>query len=479
MIPILDALKSSLTVLQHRFRRRLSSITSSLTKGLTSLPDDLLPLIFEFATPPGEGSSRQAVWLSHVSRRFRSIALETRCLWTTFDGNATAEELDAFITRSGNHRDLDIVIHGTMSNGKLHDFLDVCLPMASHWSTLTVASSNDLDTLSTVDAVLQCMFDCRPPDELVFPQLHTLRLKQRRPIADTGVNTWTTAEKFVPNWTTPALCVIQCDEYIPRFSQSYAALRVFSTSVSLVTDEYPTQFEDLLLFIASASGITTLDLTICTIVNFTQSLLLTNTSCPSITSLTLEFPSLFLSGGTTELLYPLMHSLDLPNLETFSASVEIRYDDLVDDPEHSYALDHVLFSLLGPGNHPSLTSLSVELKPTDAVKDWRWRSVENRVLDIPLHEIPQVATLSVKTFTKIKFSRLGVVANGDCSALRELRLHECKRLDVEAIERVIESLKEVKAWDALRSLKLERCGMDLGYEDLVKMTGDKMLFYLH
>ncbi len=61
------------TVLQaiddaHRFDTR--------PKGIASLPDELLPIIFEFAVrAEGRMGATQAIRLSHVSRRFRSIAL--------------------------------------------------------------------------------------------------------------------------------------------------------------------------------------------------------------------------------------------------------------------------------------------------------------------------------------------------------------------------------------------------------------------
>ncbi len=227
---ILDGLKWSLTLLQRCFRRRssLSPITSALSKGLASLPDELLSAIFEYAAPPSpDEGSRQAVWLSHVSRRFRSVAprklsrntmLMDDSGWERYGGR-----VGTFIGHSGQYTDLHIIIHGSMDAGELRNFLNVCLPMASRWSSLTVPSSVDLDELFTVDAVLQDMFDCRSK-ELVLPRLHTFDIKQYRSIADTGVDTWAT-EKFVPDWTTPGLHAIHCDEYIPVYSPSYTLLR--------------------------------------------------------------------------------------------------------------------------------------------------------------------------------------------------------------------------------------------------------------
>ncbi len=278
-----------------------------LSKGIASLPDELLSLIFEFTACPGEGT-RQGVWLSHVSRRFRVVALEVRHLWTTLDGNATENELRACITRSGSETDLHIVIHGTMSNSQFHTFLDMCLPMAPRWSTLTASSLLDVDIPYTVDALLLDMFDHRRQQDLVFPRLQQLRVKQCRSGAiNTGVDTWST-EQFIPSWITPDLRVMRCDEHIPVPSPSYSALRMFTTSFSLVTEEYEFQFQDLLFLLASLSAVAVLDLTIRTSVNVLRPLHLTSTLCPSVTSLTLSFPSFVFPRGVDEIVYPFIHS---------------------------------------------------------------------------------------------------------------------------------------------------------------------------
>ncbi len=93
----------------------------------------------------------------------------------------------------------------------------------------------------------------------------------------------------------------------------------------------------------------------------------------------------------------------MPNLVDLSISVELRYDDLVDDDpeEDSDALrDDLVSALLPPPHlHPHLTSISIILSHTDEGKDWRWNRARDRLLVIPLHMIPHVSTLTVTTFT--------------------------------------------------------------------------------
>ncbi len=123
-----------------------------------------------------------------------------------------------------------------------------------------------------------------------------------------------------------------------------------------------------------------------------------------------------------------MASLQMPNLAIYNVSVEIRYEDLVNDEDNPHALNAILTGLLpGPTayGHPNLTSFSIELKHTEGRRDWRWCSVENKILEIPLQKIPQVATLSVKMFTKLEMG-------GEIVALRELRLLDCKQFDLDS-----------------------------------------------
>jgi len=81
-ITILEDFLESATQLRSRFDHSLEPVVSALSKGLTSLPDELLALIFECTMTP-DAEPQQAIWLSHVSRRFRRVALGDPNLWTT------------------------------------------------------------------------------------------------------------------------------------------------------------------------------------------------------------------------------------------------------------------------------------------------------------------------------------------------------------------------------------------------------------
>lgn len=289
------------------------------------------------------------------------------------------------------------------------------------------------------------------------------------------MNSWA-AERFLPSWTTPNLHVIHCDEYIPQTSSSYASLDSFTTSISLDTENYPSQFGILLAFLGSEPTIKDVKLTVNVLINILQPLQLASALCASLTSLRLHFSSFIFPAGTDELMEPLIRSLSMPNLASFSASVEFRYSDLVDlhdDDEDSGALHDLVRALLpDPNTHTSLTSLNIDFTHTEATKDWEYHISEKNI-SIPLDRIPHVATLSVKTFGQLRFSRQSNTGSEVESSLRELRLHECEQVDEECLKGMIASLKDVGAWDKLKSFKMEHCFWD--YNDVLKIVGAERL----
>ncbi len=111
-------------------------------KGIASLPDELFALIFKIAAL--SNGTGQAVLLSHVSRRFREVALGEHHLWATLHSGATRDELETFISRSGFNTDLHVVIHVTPRYFNPHAFISVCWPTAQRWKTLTISEADDL-----------------------------------------------------------------------------------------------------------------------------------------------------------------------------------------------------------------------------------------------------------------------------------------------------------------------------------------------
>ncbi|TDL17480.1 hypothetical protein BD410DRAFT_549374 [Rickenella mellea] len=113
-----------------------------LEHGIIHLPDELLALTLEMGHHLRY--DRFALSMSHVSRRFRQVALRTPLLWTRFSGDYSDDQIQAFISRSG-HLNLEISSH--MYGPQMLSYL---LPLSSRWSSIPRIDEN---TESWIDSV--------------------------------------------------------------------------------------------------------------------------------------------------------------------------------------------------------------------------------------------------------------------------------------------------------------------------------------
>lgn len=76
MVSMLKPLMNIALDLQHQYQQSLQPIMSKVSKSFTSLPEELLPIIFELAVfAEGDNGAKQAIKLTHVFRTFKRIAL--------------------------------------------------------------------------------------------------------------------------------------------------------------------------------------------------------------------------------------------------------------------------------------------------------------------------------------------------------------------------------------------------------------------
>ncbi|TDL24463.1 hypothetical protein BD410DRAFT_89964 [Rickenella mellea] len=121
------------------------AIPLSLQCGIRTLPGETIQRIFELACEGGNGQDpgphhKFPIKLSHINRRFRSLALQAPYIWANLSTQLTAEGLRAFITRSKSV-DLSIYIydssdaHGS-GHGEppLEDFLHTIIQHKERWS---------------------------------------------------------------------------------------------------------------------------------------------------------------------------------------------------------------------------------------------------------------------------------------------------------------------------------------------------------
>lgn len=141
IVSILEPLRTIALELQKQFKQSLVQVITNLSEGIASLPDELLSPIFKYAVRAQEHlGAIQAVRLSHVSRRFRQIALEERNLWTTLRSNASKEEQETFHTRSGTFTDLHAYVHLAPDGEGINSdvFTKTFGAKISRWKTLSL-----------------------------------------------------------------------------------------------------------------------------------------------------------------------------------------------------------------------------------------------------------------------------------------------------------------------------------------------------
>ncbi len=322
------------------FERHLEVTISKLSKGFASLPDELLALIFKYATHHEQEGTRHAFWLSHISRRFRRIVLGDRSLWSTqlLRYDSTKENIERCIHRSGNDSDLHIVINNNrMINFSACDsFIGICQPSASRWRSLTLVGEWEEEDgdLNLGDTLRQLLYR----RHLVLPQLHELCLIQRHHNLTAGAPLWYPSSGF-PNfarpWVTPNLRVMRCTQYIPPRSCPFGSITHFILSLTLLPGDAYIQVEELCMFLTSMAGLTEFDLELqthdsCTAgydlredLEFVHPFL-----CASLTAFRLHVSGLSLPSGIYSLLTPFTEALQMPRLKHLSLSVDLRFTDV-------------------------------------------------------------------------------------------------------------------------------------------------------
>ncbi len=198
------------------FERRLAPIIPKLSNGLASLPDELLRLIFQFATHHEQEGTRHAMWLSHVSRRFRKLVLADRSLWSTqfLAYDTSKENIEEFIRRSGKDTDLHIVMGDNSMIEELvaKDFWGACLPFASQWRTFAVVGDWNREYSNVMTKLGGSLGKFLVWHHLVLPRLHELSINHQHYKEPSVELMWYSSTLFFPSetWVTPNLRIVRC-----------------------------------------------------------------------------------------------------------------------------------------------------------------------------------------------------------------------------------------------------------------------------
>ncbi|TDL15110.1 hypothetical protein BD410DRAFT_809204 [Rickenella mellea] len=173
---------------QERLRRRLRTLRKAsmplvLEDGINRLPDELLVYIFEIGRSmnvPGDPSSFSSIHVSHVSLRFRRIALQTPSLWTTIHKVYGECQIREFIARSGG-LDLDIKMHELNARiSKCHSFLKAMKDTSRRWSSFCLTDMKEAAWPTmvelSIDSITPKTFLFNSQQEFLFPIASTIKL---------------------------------------------------------------------------------------------------------------------------------------------------------------------------------------------------------------------------------------------------------------------------------------------------------------
>lgn len=481
MVQFSKAIMTSASTLLDLYTRKLDCVSLKLSKGLASLPDELLGIILKFATQHEEEGTRYAVWLSYVSRRFRRIILGDHSLWSTLCiwHDTTREIIERCIYRSGEDTDLHVVLNYNrfIDSSAVRNFImNTCASSASRWRSLTLVGDWNEDVGSvTISQVMDHLTRQHP---LLLPRLDELSISEQCYHELEGRPFWNSfGDEFSGTslWEAPNLRVVRCTQYIPPPSFPFSSFTSFSLSLTLLPGNITNQIRGLFAFLSSRPNLSAIVLELVTFGDADRiiggELAIGVIVCPAITSFRLSVSN-FATESAKRIIRPTLEALQMPNLESFSFS----FNNSGIHPSAAGIL------LPDPGDHGRLSSLSISARlPPPTWRNAILQKWDSMMISVPLDRIPHVSSLCVTTFGRLFFTRHEELEEGRgielSSSLRELQLRFCDNMDGGDLEQMVQSLKDTGAWDMLDRVLVHECNL-LDYESAVAIIGKERLQFV-
>ncbi|TDL21167.1 hypothetical protein BD410DRAFT_789923 [Rickenella mellea] len=134
---VLDRIRHHLGRKIRALRRRCMPLI--FVDGIERMPDELLAHVFEMAYTPAESAESEfPVIVSHVSYRFRQVALHTPALWTRLSIAKPLDRVKTFISRSGHaNLEVDLLFWHRVNGFQKTAFFHVVGPLSRRWSSIT------------------------------------------------------------------------------------------------------------------------------------------------------------------------------------------------------------------------------------------------------------------------------------------------------------------------------------------------------
>lgn len=496
MVSLLRTLTTVATNFQTQFNQVLGPSVSKLSKAFKSIPDEIIGVIFEHTVRMDRpGAATMAKSLSHVSRRFRNIALAQRSIWATLRSNGSEEEWDTFMERSGPASDFHVYIQTRPKrNHKRWDyFLDRCWKITSRWTTLTLSRvpnfPEDFDFLMETSKFGRSDYDhaCYVDQE----RRHAIEIDMESVMeAFNAADHVQHRRRAVRKWQFPRLLELDIqsgdlDTVLSWTAPNLQVLRagglltpsaIFSTVTALQFEVSPlSECNNLLTFVASLSNLSDLHLTLTLNGNgvgscegpeyFPLSL------CSSVTyfRLLLQWDLCrTLTDEDNRYIAAFLHALRIPNLVRFSVSIDVEDRPINEDAELFGGLVDALLPVddTRPLSRPSFIDFKIVEGSESENRQYARRP---RILEppctlrIPLERIPAVSTLTLSTCTQVVFTHENDTGGGGgwgCtspSLIREVCFSRCEQMTAEDLHLSIKSLKDVGAWDTVERITMENC----------------------
>ncbi|KLO08466.1 hypothetical protein SCHPADRAFT_893851 [Schizopora paradoxa] len=484
-VRMLKALLELASQLQRRFKAsRKRIVAAKRSKGIKSLPDEIVAKIFQLAVEGDDEGGRQAKWISQTSRRFRNIAFGTRSLWTTLHSRYSRSDVELAIRQAGPDAEFHVYVDLNLLS-KMRTFIHSCRPIVPHWKTLTLVYDKDYGTVGGVSDALGEL------SSLLGNGSRSLKLEQIFLRSGGIMNAVSTINANWPDniqlWA-PNLRTLRCSWFLPIPSIPLSSISTLVVMHNFYSRINIPSVRSLLKLLTKLPNVTDFTLEPDSIEHPFGNETLPVTECPSIKSFQLRlryFPLKdFTANGSC--LAILMDALRMPSLEEYSICIGIDdyygTDKKSESAKWTQSLGHLSSAMLPThlSNSPHKKSLVYKLlfmryQPDEAPPD-------SKILNIPFDAIRGNPSVTISSFVRVLFSQR---ADDDLlrtlpierNQLRELKLIGCGYMTSLDLRCTVDSLKLHGVWSDIERVVVQDCA-HITREDAMSVIGEERLQYL-
>ncbi|KLO08296.1 hypothetical protein SCHPADRAFT_1001042 [Schizopora paradoxa] len=485
---ILQTLLDVTNELQSRFELSQERIkVAKRSKGIKSLPDELLAKIFWFSVwEMGRNGVKRAMELSQVSRWFRNVALDTRALWATLSSVSSLDQTKMLVSRAGPTETFHVFIRLDWPI-EIHPFIEICGPAISRWKSLTLnyhrSTDNTDRALSKALVGLLSLF--------VESRLRSTSLEEIAVIGDRlypHSSYGCTLTEDVQHWATN-LRSLRCSYFLPSLSSPLSTISTLVIIHEIHSLMLASPLKMLLELLLKLPNLSTFELEAHEAHGKYRNEILPATECSTITTFRLQLPGFpledFISSNGS-CIATLMSALCMPSLEELSISIGIMdHDENFSESESaklSQRLSHLSRALLAK-HSGQIKSLFFDLwietySPEEDV-------TSSLTLNIPFDTITYVPSVTISSFMPVIFSRRADDEDlrhtsditSECLLLPELKFIGCEHMTTVDLRRTIGSLESLGVWSRVKKLTVQDC-KHITREDALNLVGEDRLQYL-